>query len=201
MDAILLEERETPEDRKRLAVMGRVVPFAFATTVILLLVGFVLSLRVCFPGNWLGNNGWIIGSLKVALMAMTSFSLTCYMLLRLKRYLSVFVLIACLVGFLFLSTLSHSLVPRFRVEQDAYQQAILSGKPYGDQFSHQADGRKLTYWRWVAWGLDNAYGVIYDPEDRFSKDGEDGSAFRGETGGFPFKVQKMEPHWYIVEHS
>lgn len=187
--------------------MGRVVPFTFATSVVLLFIGFVFSLRVYFPGNWLGNNGWIIGSPTVALMAIVSFSLTCYMLLRLNRYTYLILLSLIGIGPLWLVDQKHSLEPRFRVELPGYQQAVHSGQRYGDQFSEVVDGRKLTYWRWVAWGFDNAYGVIYDPEDRFlgnrdvAPGQDDGRAFKNETGGYPNKVMRMQPHWYIVEHS
>lgn len=187
--------------------MGLVAPFAFAITVVLFFIRFVLSFRVYFSGNWLGNNGWIIGSPMIAFMAIVSFCLTCYMLLRLNRYTYLILLSLIGIGPLWLVGQKHSLEPRFRVELLGYQRAVQSGQRYGDQFSEVVDGRKLIYWRWVAWGFDNAYGVIYDPEDRFlgnrdvAPGQDDGRAFRSETGGYPNKVTRMEPRLYIVEHS
>lgn len=90
---------------------------------------------------------------------------------------------------------------RFKAERSAYK-AALSGKGYGAEYSEVIGGRKLTYWRWLAQGIDNGIGIIHDPEGRLSADDEDTKrAFEAQTQGVIFKVVKLEANWYYVLHS
>ena len=89
---------------------------------------------------------------------------------------------------------------RFQAEINSYKNAIATQKPFGDQYAEESNGRKLTYWRWITFGIDNAVGVIYDPLDKLDKE-NDLRAFRGPSHGVIFQIQKIEPRWYFVEHS
>ncbi len=92
--------------------------------------------------------------------------------------------------------------PSFRLnaEMADYKRAIASDRSFGDQHEEEINGRKLTYWRWMSWGIDNAVGVVFDPSDKLSID-EDLKAFRELTGGVIARIERLEPNWFFVTHT
>jgi hypothetical protein len=89
---------------------------------------------------------------------------------------------------------------RFEAERANYENATADDIVFGDEYRENSDGRSLTYWRWMAWGIDNAVGIVYDPDDRLSVK-NDLKVFGEATHGVLFKVQRIEKCWFFVNHS
>ncbi len=158
--------------------------------------------RAYQPGQWVGAAPFMEGLYHFATAAFCIiFAATIAIILR--RFGTI-LLLAGIFSLVYFVGFSDARAPnpaaRYLVELPKYQEAIRSGVKYGDQYSEVVNGRQLTYWRWMTWDLDNAVGVIYDPSDKLSKE-EDMMAFRGPSTGVLLKVEKIEPHWYFVEHS
>ncbi len=120
------------------------------------------------------------------------------------------------VAILILSTIAPCLLPfrpdrgwRFGVEKPDYLRAAGSGSKFGDQHEGEIGGRKLIYWRWTSWGIDNAIGVIYDPQDRLlqghfhnmDRENPDFKAFDRITGGHLGDSKRMGDGLYLVTHT
>jgi hypothetical protein len=161
--------------------------------------------RAYQPGNWLDTGGildglhWVLAFIGFAFLALV-LAVVC------KRFLVAASLVIFYCGLLFLpnlvKTTSDKLdpLPRFEAELPAYQQALQTGNPFGAQFSEESDDRRLTYWRWITYGIDNAVGIIYDPKDKLAIFG-DGMAFREQAHGGMFRIRKLKSCWYFVQHS
>lgn len=87
---------------------------------------------------------------------------------------------------------------RFLLERGTYERAISTGTKYGNQQEVKLEGRKVTYWRWSRWGIDNTMGIVYDPTDRLvtpSEKGNDELARYAE----PWRVdRRFARGWYFI---
>ena len=109
--------------------------------------------------------------------------------------------IVTLLGFWSLRATLPDPRARFDAEQLLYESAMRTGTAYGKQHQEAIDGRTLTYWHWNKIGVDNASGIIYDPEDRLDRKGKDRNAFQKATGGVIMGSTRYAPCWYFVSHS
>lgn len=166
------------------------------------------TFRHLYPGQWCGQLGMFVFPVWVFLVPLVSFALGA-LLLRGKKQVVPMIMIT-------LSVMTPCIMPvrpnpetRFNVEKAQYLEAARTGGQFGDQNVELIDGRKLIYWRWASWGIDNAIGVIYDPQDRFVQgaDGEldrsndDSVAFRKAAGGSLWSSQRMGDGLYLVTHT
>jgi len=108
-----------------------------------------------------------------------------------------FLIVACL----YLHYLAPKPETRFAAERARYV-AGLEGRPYGAQFSESVDGRRLTYWCFRISGVDNATGIIFDPDDRLTIENDlDRLAFQKVTHGVIYGIRRLDKNWYFVSHS
>jgi hypothetical protein len=173
-----------------------IVTFLYAKTMF-----FGAITRAYQPGNWVGESFMDGFSELIGATFCLIFSIA--IALSARRGILTLGLVVWFFGLIFATNNLLTRNPpsvRFQAEISSYKNAIATQTPFGDQFSEESNGRKLTYWRWITYGIDNAVGVIYDPLDRLERD-KDVKAFRGPSNGVIVLIQKMEPHWYFVEHS
>ena len=164
--------------------------------------------RAMQPGNWIGKVSMFTGLYQFAFIIFSVPIAVGYALIARRYKLGIGLALWCAL-LVWIGSVLPPTSPelRYTAELPSYQQAILSDKPFGDQYSEESDGRKLIYWRWVQHHLDNACGVIYDPEDRLTNEQRgdsyagDAMSFRHQTGGTLSQFTKIKPHWYYVEHS
>lgn len=158
--------------------------------------------RAYQPGNWVGEAGIMNGAAE---LAGVTFCLIISLAIALISRRSILT-IGLVTWFGGLTFVTNNLITRnppsvrFKAEINSYKNAIATQTPFGDQYVEESNGRKLTYWRWITYGIDNAVGVIYDPADKLDQE-NDFRAFKEPSHGVLFQIQKMEPHWYFVEHS
>jgi hypothetical protein len=158
------------------------------------------NLRHLFPGNWPGRRGWFLDGFKFLPFLIVSSWVAILLLLRVRqRSIAVLFVISISLPVLFAGVVLDGKY-RFTWEKYRYEQAIETGTKFGDQYEEDLNGRKLTYWRWISWGIDDALGVIYDPSDKLNIE-DDRMAFRESSQGVLFRIRKMGPHWYLVDHS
>jgi len=161
------------------------------------------------PGNWVGSVSFFSGFYQLIFVVFAVPIALGHVLIARRFVLALGMTIWCAAILLFGSVL---LLPnpagvRYTAELPAYEKAVATGKAFGDQYTEESDGRKLTYWRWIQFNLDNAFGVIYDPEDRLTNEQRgdslagDAMAFRDQAHGAMFRITKIKPRWYFVEHS
>ncbi|MCC6685629.1 MAG: hypothetical protein IT205_01425 [Fimbriimonadaceae bacterium] len=164
------------------------------------------AFRYLYPGQWAGEVGMFPIPLWGLLIPCLTFVIAAAILTKRNQWLPIIVLFAGLIVPCLLPFRPRP-EQRFAAEKTSYLQAVRTGARYGDQHSASIAGRKLTYWRWAAWGIDNAVGVIYDPEDRFpygdleGKEFPEDGAFRNLTHGTLFRSQRMGDGLYLVDHS
>ena len=165
--------------------------------------------RPYYPGQWCGQLGWIPIPFWALPLPMFTYGIAFLFLRRRADLVPTILLTLSLVVPCFLPIRPNP-ENRFNIERSQYIQAVRTGIPLGDQHQAVVDGRRLTYWRWAAWGLDNAVGVIYDPEDRFplmfpnepiSGYSDERRAFREFTHGGLFTSKRMGAGLYLVTHS
>lgn len=177
-----------------------IVPASLGVVALWFLIG-PIRLSPYRKGNWLGEQGMFFGLDEILFGGLFAFIslLVCIFCKREKLgivSMPIYVLVFFGQFWLVPKTAVTEPTYRFKSEVVDYKQALSSNSVFGDQFSEQMNGRKLTYWRWGHWGIDNSVGVIYDPKDQYNE--EDSWAFRKQTSGRISKIRKMEPHWYIV---
>jgi hypothetical protein len=163
-----------------------------------------IQFRLFMKGQWLGETGLAPGLLNFVIgVCLALISLLICSFCKRERLGFVSLAIYLLVFLSQVFILPHigifDEVHRFKNEVADYKTAVATNQAYGDQFSERSDDRQLTYWRWAQFGIDNAVGVIYDPADCYGSG--DSLAFRKQTHGGISRIQKMEPHWYIVWHT
>ena len=157
--------------------------------------------RAYQPGNWVGES-YMDGFSELIGVA---FGLICSIAIAMLARRGILTL-GLVVWFCVLLFVTNSLFTRnppsvrFQAEIISYKNAIATQKPFGDQYAEESNGRKLTYWRWITYGIDNAIGVIYDPLDKLDRE-KDLRAFREPSHGVIVRIQKMDPHWYFIEHG
>lgn len=122
--------------------------------------------RPYYPGQWCGQLGIFPIPFWALPIPIITYALAFVLLRRKTDLIPVILLTLSLVVPCFLP-ISPNPENRFNIERSQYLLAVRTGILFGDQHVKAVGGRKLTYWRWVAWGFDNAIGVIYDPQDRF----------------------------------
>ena len=164
--------------------------------------------RAFFPNQWLGNTGLFATDIWPILAWGCAWFVAIGVALKMER--GVLILIASLIalGPCFLPIRPNP-ESRFRAERQAYLKAAVGGGRYGDQFDVNVGGRKLIYWRWVSWGIDNSIGVIYDPKDRlmhgprenFDSQSPDFRAFEAITHGHIGSSRRMGDGLYLVTHT
>jgi|GEM_PF-5611848 len=187
------------------ARLRRVAHVLSAATVGLVATTYWLSIRHLFPGQWVGDTGFF--ALDSAFLGAAFGTIACYLaalavLISTRRFVAAVLLTTLVLVSCVLPSLPVDPSRRYLAELPRYKRAIESGQPYGDQHRESVDGRTLTYWRWKAWGIDNAVGVVHDPQDRLmSSDDEERSAFKGATGGIVHRAERFAPGWYFVSHS
>lgn len=161
--------------------------------------------RYHYPGQWIGLLGkgerLVFFSVSVCLVVIA-----CIIVRTLtKKNWSAFVVIALAVITSFLP-IAPTLESRALAERASYLKALQTGVPFGDQHQEVVNGRKLTYWRWMVSGIDNAIGVIHDPEGRLSigegpgRD-DDRRVFAAATSGLLFRIKPLGDGLYLVWHS
>ncbi len=150
------------------------------------------------PGRWMGDLGWFGVNPSILMAAIATGFFACALLISTRKYIWSVAFVAAFAGIASLTpSLSQPPEPRIRAEREAYRKAVQTGIKFGDQTSAVSDGRNLTYWRWMSWD-DNGVGIIHDPEDRLDADNpEDARAF----GDQLWRVRRLEPQWYFVEHT
>ena len=206
-----IQQKYDPDDFDPMVVKTRKSPwrlflpicFALASLGILAFLRFRSShFRAYQPGNWIGNAPFLEG-LELFILGLILSVISVIITLQARRYVQSMLLILLFVGAFSLnlnSRFSPKASTRYNAELPQYKDAVRTNHKFGDQFSEEINGRTLIYWRWMTWDLDNAVGVIYDPADKLSIEG-DQMAFRAPSTGVLFKIQKIEPKWYFVEHS
>lgn len=154
------------------------------------------------PGNWIGKVNMGTGEMELLIVGICGVLALVSALLFRQWWLALgmSLLFVGLLYFIPSRFGSGDPIPRFRAEQPFYKGAVKTRTRFGDQFSETINGRSLIYWRWMTWDLDNAVGVIYDPADKLTTEGDE-AAFQGPAKGVLFKIRKIEPKWYFVEHS
>jgi len=191
---------DPPRRRWRLLVL------ILCISVILLCHGLIY--RHLLPNQWRGDVGfWPIEWWHGALMLLAYTTAT--VLLVAKRRLGL-LLITTVVGFAPCCAPPLGIAPEFRLryERHRYLEAARGGAPYGDQHEEIVNGRRLLYWRWMSWGLDNSIGVIYDPRDLFlqgrydepDRRNLDFLAFRSVTNGHLGSSRRLGDGLYLVTH-
>ena len=158
--------------------------------------------RAFQAGNWLGRIQMFDGLYSYVFVIFSIPFAFGYLLIA-RRYLLALGLSIWCGGVVFVGSILNQTNPpevRYTAEMPLYEQAIATSKPFGDQYTEESGGRKLTYWRWISWGIDNAVGIIYDPLNMLSIE-EDKMAFREPSTGVLFRIRRIEPKWYFVEHS
>ncbi len=195
-----------PPTRRKLPVLNwlGVILLCLAN---LALVHFV-TFRHLYPGQWRGQVGLFPIELWAFLPLFVTFTLAAYLLQGKKGVVPVIMLTLSMFTPCFLPFRPD---PEFRagIEKPSYLQAARTGTPFGDQYEEEVDGRELIYWRWATYGIDNAIGVIYDPEDRFLEGHLDNAdrvnpeytAFRKATGGHLWTSKRMGDGLYLITHS
>lgn len=160
-----------------------------------------LSVAHLYPGQWPGDTEWFPEEFS-ALCLLWIWILVDLLLYKKRQWLAL-VWLALSSSIQFLPPIPRPQPEsRWLAERAAYRGAIDTGSTFGDQHTETVRGRKLTYWRWRSWGIDNAIGILYDPKDILDpEDEEDFRSFRNTTGGVLFRVQKLEKGYYLVEHS
>lgn len=170
-----------------------------AASVAYVLIALLQPSRHFLPGQWVGDAG-PIPFLSLFLTAILIGLVPLFFLFYKRRTLAGILLIA-IYSIVCMTPLEQFHYVRVRAELPHYKQAV-AGAPFGDQHEEVVRGRRLVYWRWMSGDIDNAVGVLYDPDDRFDMDDEtDRTAFHSITHGIVFRVEKIEPRWFYIVHS
>ncbi len=166
------------------------------------------AFRHLYPGQWRGAAGWMPIDLW-AVPALIVIFVVAVWLFQAKNFL--IPLVALFISIFSPCFLPFRPNPEFRagIERASYLEAARSGTPFGDQHDEEIDGRNLIYWRWMAWGIDNAIGVIYDPQDRFfhgdyndmDRESPEFMAFRKASGGHLATSKRLGDGLYLVTHT
>ncbi len=200
--------------RNRLGLWGWIIPIAFVGAGVGVLLADLRSRNPYVPGAWLGNvSEFAVVKAILVFLACMAASLVSAFVLR-PRDLFRVLIVSALIGFVVLVARGPAREPsgagipnlpeamaRYNVEADGYRKAVETQSRFGDQYSTSSAGRRITYWRWIQIGLDDAVGVVYDPADKYPAGEGDDRAFWEQTRGVPWRTKKVEPHWYLVWHS
>ena len=166
--------------------------------IVLAVMGEWMQVQRYLPDRWLGDEGAFPKWVLLQFFAMVLFFGAVVLFLVRRSWVGAVASIA-----FFVVTLAFSWPGdwqgRWSAERATYLAAVAKGEKYGDQFEQEVDGRRLVLWRWWSGGIDNAEGIIYDPEDRLKVEGDsDFSKFHDQTHGQLLTVERIERGWYHV---